>query len=65
MTAKKTLLDSPLPILTKYEDVKVGTVAHGVIFKVHDKHLLIEFYNNLKAIVPLKEVRSDHFIPLT
>lgn len=57
LTAKKTLLDSQLPILSRIEDIKAGTVAHAVIFKLHEKHLLVEFYNNLKAVVPLKEVR--------
>ncbi|KXN86783.1 rRNA biogenesis protein RRP5 [Leucoagaricus sp. SymC.cos] len=55
LTAKKTLLDSQLPILSSLEQVQLGIVVHAVVFKVHDKHLLIEFYNNLKAVVPMKE----------
>jgi rRNA biogenesis protein RRP5 len=57
LTAKKTLLDSTLPILSKFEDVKVGLLAHAVVFKVFDKYLMVEFYNNLKAVIPAKEVR--------
>lgn len=56
LTAKKTLLDSNLPILSKIDDAKPGFVTHAVIFKVYDNHLLVEFYNNLKAIVPAKEI---------
>ncbi|KAJ3575984.1 hypothetical protein NP233_g748 [Leucocoprinus birnbaumii] len=56
LTAKKTLLDSQLPVLSNMDLVRVGTIAHAVVFKVHEKHLLVEFYNNLKAVVPLKEV---------
>ncbi|KAF5352778.1 hypothetical protein D9756_006044 [Leucocoprinus leucothites] len=56
LTAKKTLLDSQLPVLSSLEHVRVGIVAHAVVFKVHEKHLLVEFYNNLKAVVPQKEV---------
>lgn len=57
LTAKKTLLDSPLPILAKSEDVVPGVVTHGVVFKIYEKNLLVEFYNNMKAIIPSKEIR--------
>ena len=58
LTAKKTLLVSDLPVLSTLEGVKVGIVAHAVVFKVLEKHLMVEFYNNLKAIVPFREARS-------
>lgn len=57
LTAKRTLLDSDLPIVSKFEDARPGLVTHGVVFKVFDKHLMVEFYNNVKAMVPLKEAR--------
>ena len=57
LTAKKTLVDSTLPIIAKLADITVGLVTHAVVFKVYDKHLLVEFYNNMKAIVPSKEIR--------
>lgn len=41
----------------KPADVTIGLVTHAVVFKVYDKHLLVEFYNNMKAIVPSKEIR--------
>ncbi|KAF8898934.1 hypothetical protein BD779DRAFT_1607574 [Infundibulicybe gibba] len=56
LTAKRTLVDSTLPILSKVEDAKVGMVAHAVVFKVFDNQLLVEFYNNLKGLIPAKEV---------
>ncbi|KAF6766586.1 hypothetical protein DFP72DRAFT_867062 [Ephemerocybe angulata] len=49
LTAKKTLVESDLPY------AKPGLITNGVVFKVFEKHLLVEFYNNLKAYVPLKE----------
>ncbi|TRM65942.1 hypothetical protein BD626DRAFT_612896 [Schizophyllum amplum] len=55
LTAKKSLLDSSLPVLARYEDAQVGMITHAVVFKVHDKHLMVEFYNNVKAIVPAKD----------
>ena len=55
-TAKKTLLDSSLPIISKVEDVKLGMVTHSVVYRTYDKHLVVEFYNNMRAAVPLKEI---------
>ncbi|KDR85384.1 hypothetical protein GALMADRAFT_234227 [Galerina marginata CBS 339.88] len=56
LTAKKTLVDSDLPVLAKPQDIVPGKVTHAVVFKVYEKHLLVEFYNNLKAIIPAKEI---------
>ncbi|KAI9461748.1 hypothetical protein HD554DRAFT_2323642 [Boletus coccyginus] len=55
LTAKKTLLDTTLPILTSFSDAKVGVLTHAVVFRVTDKHLMVEFFNNVKAIVPARE----------
>ncbi|KAI6007158.1 hypothetical protein EDD15DRAFT_2209398 [Pisolithus albus] len=52
LTAKRTLMDTSQPILTSYEDTKIGTVTHGVIFAVSEKGLKVEFFNNLKATIP-------------
>lgn len=60
LTAKKTLVDSTLPTIKSLEDVMVGVVTHAVVFKVFEKHLLVEFFNNLKAFIPSKEVRYVH-----
>lgn len=72
LTAKKTIVDSTLPILSNFEEVEVGIVTHAVVFKIHEKHLMVEFYNNLKAYVPAKEIKyvptilglgmSDHLL---
>ncbi|KAJ7596847.1 hypothetical protein C8J56DRAFT_918480 [Mycena floridula] len=62
LTAKKSLVDSTLPIITTFEDAKVGIVTHAVVVKILDKSLLIEFYNHLKAAVPLKEVSESPVI---
>ncbi|KAF9040398.1 nucleic acid-binding protein [Hymenopellis radicata] len=56
LTAKKTLLDSDLPIVSSLEDAQIGLVTNAVIFKITDKQLFVEFYNNVKAIVPMREV---------
>ncbi|KAG7099001.1 hypothetical protein E1B28_000886 [Marasmius oreades] len=59
LTAKKTLLESALPLITSYDEADVGKVTHGVVFKVTSKSLMIEFYNNVKAIIPLREVSEE------
>ncbi|KAF7320265.1 hypothetical protein MKEN_00811100 [Mycena kentingensis (nom. inval.)] len=56
LTAKKTLIDSTLPIIATLDDVRVGTVVHAVVSKIFDKHILVEFFNHLKAIVPSREL---------
>jgi len=55
LTAKKTLLDSSLPIISKLEDVKTGTVTHAVVSRTYEKHIVVEFYNNIKATIPHRE----------
>lgn len=57
LTAKKTLVDSTLPILASYEDARVGLVTHAVVRKVAEKSLQVEFYGDVRAVVPFKEVR--------
>ena len=57
LTAKKTLLDTTFPILTSFSDAMVGLLTHAVIFRVTDKYLMIEFFNNVKAVVPSREAR--------
>jgi rRNA biogenesis protein RRP5 len=57
LSAKKTLIESSLPMLTKFEDAKVGLVTHAIVFRITDKGLQVEFYNGLKAFVPPRETR--------
>lgn len=55
LTAKKTLIDSPLPIISSTADAEVGALAHATVFKVSERYLSIEFYNGVRGIVPMKE----------
>ncbi|KAF5375185.1 hypothetical protein D9758_000459 [Tetrapyrgos nigripes] len=59
LTAKKTLVDSTLPIVSSLDDAKIGTVTHAVVFKVLAKSLMVEFFNNVKGVVPIKEVSEE------
>ncbi|KDQ63358.1 hypothetical protein JAAARDRAFT_694923 [Jaapia argillacea MUCL 33604] len=65
LTAKRTLVESSLPILARIGDAKVGMVTDAVVFKVTDRALHVEFYNNLKGSVPLKEVSETPIAKLT
>ncbi|KAI0095104.1 nucleic acid-binding protein [Irpex rosettiformis] len=65
LTAKKTLLESTLPIISKLEDAKVGLVTHAVVFKTSEKSLQVEFFNNLKAIVPIREASETSLSSLS
>jgi rRNA biogenesis protein RRP5 len=55
LTAKKTLVESDLPLISRVEDAQVGMVTHAVIFKIIEKRLFVEFFNNVKGSIPLKE----------
>ncbi|KAI0778417.1 U3 snoRNP-associated protein Rrp5 [Trametes elegans] len=62
LTAKKTLVESSLPIVAQLSDAQVGVVTHAVVFKTSEKSLQVEFYNNLKATVPAREA-SETTLP--
>ncbi|QRV97232.1 rRNA biogenesis protein RRP5 [Ceratobasidium sp. AG-Ba] len=56
LTLKKSLLDSSLPILASFEDAKVGVITPGVVQRIEDRFVILEYYANVKALVPLGEV---------
>ncbi|KAH9065673.1 nucleic acid-binding protein [Lactarius vividus] len=65
LTAKKTLVESDLPIVSRLEDAEVGMVTHAVIFKITEKRLLVEFFNNVKGSIPFKEAGENLVGPLS
>ncbi|RPD57053.1 U3 snoRNP-associated protein Rrp5 [Lentinus tigrinus ALCF2SS1-6] len=65
LTAKKTLVESNLPIISQFSDAQVGLVTHAVVFKVSEKSLQVEFYNNLKAFVPAREASETALTSLS
>ncbi|KAH8099388.1 nucleic acid-binding protein [Cristinia sonorae] len=60
LTAKKTLIESKLPVVARLEDAKVGVITHAVVFRATDKSLQVEFYNGMKAIVPAREASETN-----
>jgi rRNA biogenesis protein RRP5 len=55
LTAKKTLVESDFPVITSFEEAKVGMLTHAVVYRIAERRLQIEFFNNVKGSVPAKE----------
>lgn len=52
-----------MPVISSFDNANVGLVTHAVVSKVLPKSLVVEFYNNLRAVVPRKEARCAMFFP--
>ncbi|PMB66389.1 rRNA biogenesis protein rrp5 [Beauveria bassiana] len=68
LTLKKTLVNSETPIITNYDDVKVGSQALGTIIKLERSGARIQFYGELRGFLPISEMSeayirdpSEHF----
>jgi rRNA biogenesis protein RRP5 len=59
LTHKKSLVESTLPILSCYEDVRIGDLHHGYIKSVYGWGCVVRFFNFVKGIV----IRSDLGVP--
>lgn len=62
LTRKKTLLESTLPVVGSYVDARRGLVAHGFIVAIKNFGCIVRFYNNVKGLVPLRELSSETLI---
>ena len=49
LTNKKSLVNSKLPILTSYDQLKVGLVTEGVIGTIKDNGVVVFFYGGMKV----------------
>ncbi|TFY72409.1 hypothetical protein EVG20_g579 [Dentipellis fragilis] len=65
LTAKKTLVESDLPVIAKFEDAKVGLVTNAVIFRVDERRLQVEFFNNVKGSISVKEASETAITALS
>lgn len=43
--------------MSNIEEATTGLITNAVVFKNLDKGLLVEFYNNLRAFVPQREIK--------
>lgn len=62
LTRKKALLESTLPLFLSYADTRPGRVSHGYIVCIKDFGCIVRFYNNVKGLVPIKELSSEPII---
>ena len=49
LTHKKMLLNTKLPILTKFDQLEKGMEVEGFIAKISDKGVLVAFYDEMKV----------------
>ncbi|KAG8885477.1 rRNA biogenesis protein rrp5 [Tulasnella sp. 332] len=59
LTMKKSLIQSELPILSRLDDAKAGTVLHGTIYKFLETAVLVEYFGDIKAYVGVKELSDE------
>nr|XP_033796509.1 protein RRP5 homolog isoform X2 [Geotrypetes seraphini] len=59
LTRKKTLVDSKLPIIASYQDVEIGMIAHGFIACIKDFGCIVQFYNEVRGLVPKYELSTE------
>uniref|UniRef100_UPI0037E730AC protein RRP5 homolog n=1 Tax=Semicossyphus pulcher TaxID=241346 RepID=UPI0037E730AC len=62
LTRKKALVESSLPLFLSYSDARPGCVSHGYIVCIKDFGCIFRFYNNVKGLVPLRELSSELII---
>ncbi|XP_063056159.1 protein RRP5 homolog isoform X2 [Engraulis encrasicolus] len=60
LTRKKGLVDSSLPVFSSYAEARPGRVAHGFIVCVKDFGCIVRFYNDVKGLVPTRELSTEY-----
>ncbi|XP_028314722.1 protein RRP5 homolog isoform X1 [Gouania willdenowi] len=62
LTRKKALIESTLPLILSYADARPGRVSHGHVVCVKNFGCIVRFYNNVKGLVPVRELSSEPII---
>ncbi|CAC5410793.1 RRP5 [Mytilus coruscus] len=60
LTHKKMLLNTKLPILTDFDQLKSGMDVEGYIAKITNKGVLVAFFNEIKGWVPRKQLSTEN-----
>lgn len=55
LTLRRQLLVSELPIVASPQDAQIGVITHGVVTKIMEKGILVDFYGGVRALVPASE----------
>ncbi|KAG4306303.1 hypothetical protein PORY_000291 [Pneumocystis oryctolagi] len=56
LTLKKSLINSKYPEITNYNDIKINMKSSGVLKNILDNGAVVEFYNGIKAFLPVSEM---------
>ena len=60
LTAKPHLMKSKLVRFVDLETIKVGEISLGTIVLVHDKCIIVQFFNNISAFIPISQLSLEH-----
>ncbi|KAH8550174.1 hypothetical protein BGW37DRAFT_498267 [Umbelopsis sp. PMI_123] len=61
ISVKRSLVNSDLPVLTRYEDAKPGMILHGTISSFRPFGCIVTYCNNVRALAPISEL-SETFV---
>ncbi|KAI9286089.1 hypothetical protein BC943DRAFT_322500 [Umbelopsis sp. AD052] len=61
ISVKRSLVNSDLPVLTRYEDAKPGMLIHGTISSFRPFGCIVTYCNNVRALAPISEL-SETFV---
>jgi rRNA biogenesis protein RRP5 len=61
ISVKRSLVNSDLPALTRYEDAKPGMLIHGTISSFRPFGCIVTYCNNVRALAPISEL-SETFV---
>lgn len=62
LTRKKSLVESTLRLFLSYDDARPGRISHCYIVCIKEFGCIVRFYNNVKGLVPLRELSSEAII---
>ncbi|GAA5914525.1 hypothetical protein JCM6882_000408 [Rhodosporidiobolus microsporus] len=59
LTLKKALLTTERPIITTFEEARVGVVTDATVTKVLEKSVLVDFFGGVRALIPAAEAAES------
>ncbi|KAG5519000.1 hypothetical protein PMAC_002531 [Pneumocystis sp. 'macacae'] len=60
LTLKKSLINSKYPEITSYNSIKINMKSSGVLQNILDNGAVVEFYNGVKAFLPVSEMSEAY-----
>lgn len=64
LTAKKSLVESDLPVPKSFADVKAGEITPAVVSKILDKGCIVDLFGGLRAFIPQSEASQNFIVNL-